>query len=718
MDSSPQMTSSKAGTFDHLAVLALLFTIVLSGFVSVFPLISLDVWWHLKTGEQILATGSIPTTDIFTYTADGRTWITHEWLSGVLYYGLYALGGANLLVIFKALLTTAAMGLASGAALVGPGTRSRMPAVAVGVLLGGLLLAQRAYVRPHLITAFFLSVTLFFLRKENTTGNKRWLWALVPLFVLWANLHSGFVLGLGLIILFWLGEAGGNKLGLDKRDPSEAEPVPVNWRTRFGALAAVTLGTLLNPHHVHAFLYPFKLLYSDEVRGHIIELRSVFHPGFSGALFLKVLMAVGLVLLVSLAMSRRRWVLAILLPGAVFGLVALNSVRGVTEFAVLVPALIGLHGMWLGRHRQWSLAVSAAAIVLSVIIGGTILRQGMPVGNGTYQRLGTGVSQGRYPAGAVDFLQETKPTGRIFNVLGFGGYLIHELWPEQRVFIDGRLDVFPPGFLDAYGELMRKGTGWDQLCRRHGITLAVVNYNPNPSQTSGLRDLLWDDPEWTCVFFGDVAMVFARRVPENKVLLDEFACPFDPTLGSVPAIWNFALQASPDDRNQAVSAMEAMVELAPEEKRTLVALGLVLHASGQSGQAVPYLRRVVSLGPESTSARLMLAEALSRAQEFAEAETEVTQILIMEPKNIEARIIRADVQRKQGNSTGALKTLEEAVRIDPRNYFVHLRLGDLFRKQGDRARAISHCEQALKIRPGDPNAQRLLEAARSPEIKP
>lgn len=265
---------------------------------------------------------------------------------------------------------------------------------------------------------------------------------------------------------------------------------------------------------------------------------------------------------------------------------------------------------------------------------------------------------------------------------------------------------------------MRTGTGWGQMSRRHGISLAIVNYNPNPTQTGGLRERLRDDPQWACVFFGDNAMVFARKVTENQALLDRFACPFDPTLGSVPAIWNFALKASPEDRNQAVSAMQAMLKIAPEEKKTLMTLGLVLHAAGQSGEAAPYLRRAVTLGPESTSARLLLAEALSRAQEYAEAEAEVAQVLVTEPDNVEARIIRADLQRNQDDSTGALQTLEEAARIDPRNYFVQLRLGDLYRKQGDRAQAITHCERALRIRPGDPNARRLLEAIRNPEIAP
>jgi Flp pilus assembly protein TadD len=719
MHPTRQSQPLQPGAEGHLAILALVLGVVLVGIASVFPLNSLDIWWHLKTGENILATGTVPHRDIFTYTANGRTWITHEWLSGILFFGIYTLGGPNLLVLFKALLTSAAMSLGAAAGLVGNGGRQRLPGVAVGVLLGGLLLAQRAYARPHLITAVFLAATLLLLRLETTTPKGRRFWAMVPLFVLWANLHSGFVLGLALIVLYWLGEAFGIKLGWNASNLAEKRSFePVDWRGRLVVLGATVLGTLLNPHHLHAFLYPFNLLGREEVRDHIIELRSVFHPAFSGALFLKVLVATGLVLLVALISARRNWCLAVLVPGAVFGLIALNSMRGLTEFAVLVPAIIGLHGVRLARHRRVALATMAAVILLAITVGVKLQRQGMPLGSDTYQSPGFGVNRDQYPAGAVSFFQETQPSGRLFNILGFGGYLIHELWPQYQVFIDGRLDVFPAGFLDSYGNLMRTGVGWDQLCRRYGITMAIVNYNPHPTQTGGLRDRLWDDPEWACVFFGDNEMVFARDVPENQAMLACYTCPLNPTLPSAAAIWNFAVQAPAGQRDQAVSAMQAMLEISPDEKKTLVALGLILTASDQSSEGARYLRHAVKLGPESTSTRLLLADVLSRDQAFAEAEAEISQVLLREPDSVEARIIQADLERRQGDLEKARQTLVEAETIDPRNYFVHLRLGDLYRSLGDRASAIRHFKRALQIRPGDPTAKHFLEAARGLDEKP
>src|ERR1700730_708698 len=52
-----------------------------------------DMWWHLKTGEIIWNTHSIPQVDVFSFTAAGRPWITQEWLSEVTIYGAYKLGG-------------------------------------------------------------------------------------------------------------------------------------------------------------------------------------------------------------------------------------------------------------------------------------------------------------------------------------------------------------------------------------------------------------------------------------------------------------------------------------------------------------------------------------------------------------------------------------------------------------------------------------------------
>jgi len=688
------------------AFVALILAGLLAGLLALFPISCLDVWWHLKTGEYILAEQSIPARDIFTYTAWGRTWITHEWLAGVIFFLLHRLGGDNLLVVGKAVLAALTVAVGAGAALVGPRSRERLAAVAVGALVAAPLLAQRAYVRPHLLTAALLAVTLLLLRLEATTGRRVWRLALLPVFLLWANLHSGFVLGLGLIVCYWVGEEIGRRTGLST--PSRE----AGWRGRLGTLGLVILVALVNPHHVEAFLYPVKLVARSEVTDAIVELRHVFHPAYEGAFFLKALAAVAVLLGVSLAGARRRLDPALFLPGLLFAALALKSVRGVTEFAVLVPALIGVHGQWLGKYRLGGRVVAVAVCCLALAGGAAACRWGMPMGSGTFRPIGLGVVQEKYPAAAVSFLQQTRPAGNLFNVLGFGGYFIQELWPERKIFIDGRLDIYPEGFLDSYGALLRTGAGWDEICRDFDITLAVVDYDPVPGRNAGLRVRLREDPDWVCVFFGENVLVYARREPRNEEILARFGCPVDPSTRALEPILTFAASAPADELAQAVSAMEAMHALAPRDKTILVTLGLVLDGSGRSAEGATRLGQAVELGPESASARVLLAGALARSGAGAEARRELERVLAAEPENVGALIVLADLERKEKDVTGALGHLEQAVRCDPGNYLVHLRLGELYAEQGNLEQARRHLQRAVASRPGDSVARRKLQDLR------
>jgi Flp pilus assembly protein TadD len=674
--------------------------------MALSPIMSLDVWWHLKTGEIVLSEGSIPRTDPFTYTAADRTWITHEWLAGVLFFVLHRLGGADLLVVFKALLAALAVALGAGAGLVGPRARERLPALALGALLAGPLLALRAFVRPHMLTAVFIGLTLVALRLEATTGRRAWRFALVPLFLLWANLHSGFVLGLGVIALYWLGEA------LARRFGRAAYRSAARWRARVGTLAIVFLATLINPHHIDAFLYPWRLFARAEVRESILELRHVFHPAYQGALFLKVLLAVGLVLLVLIVRSRRRLDWALLLPGLVFGALCLRSVRGLSEFAVLIPVLVGVHGDWLGKRRVVAKVTSLTVILLAVTGSAAAHRWGVPMGGDERRGIGLGVNPAGVPDAAASFLLETESTGRVFNILGFGAYFIYTLWPDREVYVDGRLDIYEPGFLRSYGRLMRTAEGWDEACERYGITMAAVNYRASVAGRGGLRERLRTDPDWVCVFFSDTALIYARRTPVNEEILTRFGCPYDPSPSSVESIWGFAAEASARDLTRAVAAMEAMVEVTPQEKTTLVVLGQLLDASGRSAEGAEYLRRAVSLGPSSTHARLLLGAALGRAGAFADARKELSLILAAEPERVEALTVLADVERAEGNVGDALRTLEWAAGLNPKDYAVQIRLGVLLSQQGRFAEAERHYHRALAIRPGDPSTLKNLEILR------
>jgi len=696
----------------RLSAVGLLLAIGLAGLLCVFPVHEFDVWFHLKTGEIIVRTHQIPRADIFTYTAQGRPWVTHEWLAEVLFYGIHKLGGMDALVIFKALLAAFAIGLGAWAALLDRGRRHAIAAAGLGALLAGPLMTPRAFERPHMLTAVFLGAVLVLLRGESLTGRRGLRLALMPLFLLWANIHSGFVLGLGLIAAYWVGEAISPRLG--GRGPAH----PANWKARWGTFAAAMAITLVNPHHVHALLYPFALVARPEVRETIVELRSIFHPAFAGALFLKALAAVGVVLAGLLWLSRRRLQWSVLLPGLVFGVLAVRSIRGVSEFAVIVPLLIGAHGAVVGEKRRWGAGMAVGLVALVLAGGAAALRWGSPMGSEPNRRIELGVNPINVPAGAVRFIQEVRPEGELFNVLAFGGYLIHELYPDRQVYIDGRLDVFPTEFLESYATMMATGQGWDAAVETYGITLALVPYAEDPLQDRGLRAKLRADPRWVCVFAGDNALVYARDVPSNAALLEQYAMAFDPSLRSVESVDGFVRDAPVPALEQTLAALERMSAVAPEEKAPAFVLGQLLDRSGRSAQAAGWFRRAVDLDPASAQARLFLVGALLRSGAIEAACAELEVVLRREPRHKDALVLLAEAARSQGRGDEAVRHIERAVAVDPRDYSLRLRAGAFNAEMGRFPRAREHFGEAQKLRPGDPAVEqnlRILERMENQE---
>jgi Flp pilus assembly protein TadD len=704
---------------------ALIAAVGLAAWLSCTPVLDSDVWWHLATGDRILAGSGIPRTDPFTYTALGRPWVTHEWLSEVLFSLLYRLGGIKLLVVFKALLAGLAVALSCMAGLVGSRSRSRILGAAVGALLAAPLISLRAFVRPHMLTALFLGGLLLLLRMEATTGRRLWRWLLVPLFLVWANVHSGFVLGMLLLGLSWGGGWLDERLsgaGHAGADPRPAGPPSSVWRDRGLALLLCLAATLVNPNFINAHLYPFRLVASEEVRGGIVELRSLFHPAYRGALFrMDFAAGIGVAAILMVAARRRlNWALA--LPGIAFALLAVASIRGLSEFSVILPALIAVHAETSGRNpwsgRRWMVpSVAVAVLVLAGACGWMAFARGVPVGAGSNQRLGTALEPGSRPVAAARFLKEERPAGRVFNLLSYGGYLIHALGPETKVYIDGRLDVFPTGFLGAYNRMVETGAGWQETVDKYGITIAIVNYIPNAERDRGLRARLRTDPSWACVLAGDYTLVYARRVPENESILRRYAIPFDPSARDRDFVGDFTRRADPRQIQSALASLDAMHRVAPEEIAPLLFAGQVLDRVGRSAEAVPFARRALRLDPSSNPIRLFLGETLLRADSTDAARRLFESILDHSPDDAEALSQLALIERSQGRLPEALRLLEKAASRNPADAAVQVRLGAVLAESGRIDEGRRHMERALSLSPGDPFVIQNLRALEALEAQ-
>src|SRR6266511_6291773 len=191
---------SGRGPVDMLSTRRLLVFVFMASIflLAAQPITDPDFWWHLKTGQYIFETRSIPHTDIFSSLRFGSEWITHEWLSEVFMYSVFRKAGYGGLIVVFAIVITAAFWIAY--------QRCRHLAghpyvQGFAVLLGAAATLPVWGVRPQMFSLLLASIFISFLDRYLRREEMPSIWWLVPLMILWVNLHAGFALGLGLVFL-------------------------------------------------------------------------------------------------------------------------------------------------------------------------------------------------------------------------------------------------------------------------------------------------------------------------------------------------------------------------------------------------------------------------------------------------------------------------------------------------------------------------------------
>src|SRR5712675_2110088 len=129
-----------------------------------------DLWWHLRTGQLIVESGHVPHYDPFSFTRAGHAWISHEWLSEVVFYELWKHAGAAALIVFSAIITTAGFMLLYLRCLLG-GAEKHWAAAATA--FGALASAPSWGVRPQMFTFTLASLRLWLLESANRNKEDR-----------------------------------------------------------------------------------------------------------------------------------------------------------------------------------------------------------------------------------------------------------------------------------------------------------------------------------------------------------------------------------------------------------------------------------------------------------------------------------------------------------------------------------------------------------------
>ncbi len=430
---------------------------------SLSTLPALDFWWHIKAGQVILQTRSVPVTDIFSFTAAGQPYFLQNWLGEVFLYLVYRLGGPPLVVFFHSLLLLGATIpiylLASRRA---PAIRSAVAATCLAVIP----LVFHSHIRPQAFS-FLLFAWFFFILLEFRS-RPRLLWLLPVLMALWVNLHGAFVLGIVLIVLFLGLDLVAQVFGEDRLTRSQLTTLLVT-------LVLTCAATLLNPQLLGIYDYVVKTVWHPVALEHVTEWQPPDIHSFGDLVRFFGPFFMGTVVFIR---SKTRATIQDLGTFFAFALLALTARRNGAWFAMIAGPLVAAYlpgGPRLeaasvrGSSRRLNLVI-ATALVICTLLGLPWMQQRMTARSQERLFLDVGL-----PVRAVDFIAERQLKGRIFHPQSYGDYLIWRLWPAQRTFIDGRVPIFSPELARDYFQILAAAPDWEQRLLKYEIRYMLLD---------------------------------------------------------------------------------------------------------------------------------------------------------------------------------------------------------------------------------------------------
>lgn len=496
--------------FIRLAIIGL--TLLLVGLFCVHTLgsINQDIGRHLKTGQIIWENQSVPKVNLFSFTEPNAPFINHHWLSEVVFY-LLSLGiGLTGLIWFKALVFVVAFTFlyAGISKKVGP---IPFALTAIGSLF---IIADRTDVRPEIFSYLFLSFFLFAIFRAKYQNQRHWLYALPFVELIWANMHIYFPLGLGLIGLYGLEQ-------FVSHDPA--------WKRTASITLASAAAIFINPNGIAGALAPFTIL--NQYGYGIVENQGILFLKNYGILltqiniFLFITILFGLSFLPAIKHHGWRNYIFETVTAAVFAILAMKMVRNFGPYAIVLVPIAALNLSAYGqrlRFKATTVALWATVVALVFLIWTTVTSQAF-VWAGTGDKFGLSTSASAQ--GGVDFVLNNHITGPVFNNFDVGSYLIWKLYPEQKVFVDGRPEAYSSAFFTDIYEPMQENPETfkyyaDDVYR---INYVFFDYRDITPWARTFLGWISNDTQWPLVYRDDSVVIFLRRTPQNLPIIQKYS---------------------------------------------------------------------------------------------------------------------------------------------------------------------------------------------------
>lgn len=496
-------------------------------FSQTIELTASDLGRHLANGRTVFIDHQVLFKNLYSYTEPEQPFINHHWLSGVIYQGVYLLGGFKALSFFNLLLIAVIFFLVFHLAV----RKSNFYLAAALAIPAIFLLGERVEVRPEIFSYLFIVLIWWQLERAERSKEGKIKWWLIPLFFLWANIHIYFFIGLSLI---------GFKAAADFLTVSWS--LRGDFRTRletawqashfwFLNLGLAIFASLLTPNFIKGLLYPFNIFRNYGYQ--IAENKSIFYLEnlvlndnfglFKVWLLLLVISFGGHWIFVS---RRRLFDLFIVLFFSALALFASRNLALFALFAFVITAasLKPFLDFWRDRLfcRVSPLAVRQVfLVVILILISGSFLFL-FSQSERAYRTLktgrGLGLSEGSEEV--VNFWRANNLSGPIFNNYDLGGALIFWLYPQEKVFVDNRPEAYQSKFFkETYLPYQEDPAAFKMGTEKYGFRTVLFSHTDSTPWAQSFLSNLVTNSDWVLVYFDRYSVIFLNKnaYPPEKI---------------------------------------------------------------------------------------------------------------------------------------------------------------------------------------------------------
>jgi hypothetical protein len=496
-----------------------------------------DMFWHLKNGELMVQYQTFPHADWYSYTMSDYPYVDFEWLTEVLMFFIWKMSGyGGLSVIFALIITTTFGVLLPKSIIKAPYYLTYFLAFS-----GAYISAHTFGARPQVLSHFDVALLLYLIAKYNQNDQSKIVWSLPIIFLLWANLHGGFVIGIGFMIIYILLEKF--LITQNKRFPGGEwlklyNPLsPEAWKKLACSFALSLPLTFLNPYGWRMYYEAYKAITDTYDKSYIMEWLSPNFHNTEGFIFGFYVIFIFIALMIFKKIDLFSFVL---IPLALF--FAFQALRNIPFFTLIaVPFLANsmsdLENIFFDLMNKKFIAISTAILLIFFL----------PITNKTAAAVKTfndpqaQAEKGEFPAEALNFLLNHPEyhNKNIYNFYAWGGYILHNAKcssfasPSQsasddqgkasedkqmtndnkiqcgpKVFIDGRMSYWildDRQILKDYIEIENIHDGWEKLIDQYNIQIIFLN-----KKTVLARSLKFNN-KWEKKYEDDIAIIYEKR---------------------------------------------------------------------------------------------------------------------------------------------------------------------------------------------------------------